>query len=161
MNIQRCFEVLKIDQNASKEEVKKAYRNRVKYYHPDRLADFPNLRKTSEEKLKEINIAYEHVQSHLSAKKDINPQADPCAGTPSDDPNVTHPADKPVAKRKNRVMSKAMVKAETAYYQAIARAMFKKARMHSGKKRNKYNFGEDRKNFDIFKHIFSFFNKML
>jgi len=154
MNIQRCYEVLKLDQNASKQEAKKAYRNRVKYYHPDRLADFPNLKKSSEEKLKEINIAYEHVKSHLSVKKDIYPQSDPYAGTSSAAQNGAAPA----RKGKNRAASKAMAKAETAYYQAVAKAMFNKARGKSGKKKNTLKMRENPKN-NIIEQIFSFFTR--
>ena len=50
------YEILGVDRKASLEEIKKAYRNLAKKYHPDLN---PNNRKEAEEKFKEITEAYE------------------------------------------------------------------------------------------------------
>jgi len=50
------YEILGVDRKASLEEIKKAYRNLAKKYHPDLN---PNNRKEAEEKFKEIAEAYE------------------------------------------------------------------------------------------------------
>lgn len=47
---------------ATDEEVKKAYRNLARKYHPDNYHDSP-LADVAQEKMKEINEAYEEVQS--------------------------------------------------------------------------------------------------
>ncbi|KRQ86524.1 Chaperone protein DnaJ [Caloramator mitchellensis] len=47
-------------ENASLEEIKRAYREQVKKYHPDKYQDNP-LRELAEEKLREINEAYEYL----------------------------------------------------------------------------------------------------
>lgn len=52
------YEVLGIKQGSSPDEIKKAYRELVKKYHPDQYMDNP-LSKLAEEKLKEINEAYD------------------------------------------------------------------------------------------------------
>ena len=52
------YEVLGIKQNATEAEIKTAYRNLVKRYHPDKHQDNP-LSDLAEEKLREINEAYE------------------------------------------------------------------------------------------------------
>lgn len=52
------YEVLGVPQGASEEEIKKAYRELVRKYHPDRYADNP-LADLAQEKMKEINEAYE------------------------------------------------------------------------------------------------------
>lgn len=52
------YEVLGVRQGASQEEIKKAYRELVKKYHPDQYRDNP-LSTLAEEKLKEINEAYD------------------------------------------------------------------------------------------------------
>lgn len=52
------YEVLGIKQGASETEIKAAYRNLVKKYHPDKHQDNP-LSELAEEKLREINEAYE------------------------------------------------------------------------------------------------------
>lgn len=54
------YEVLGIKQGASEEEIKKAYRELVKKYHPDQYRDNP-LEPLAEEKLKEINEAYNYL----------------------------------------------------------------------------------------------------
>ncbi|KPU43603.1 chaperone protein DnaJ [Oxobacter pfennigii] len=54
------YEVLGINQGASEDEIKRAYRELVKKYHPDQYRDNP-LSKLAEEKLKEINEAYDYL----------------------------------------------------------------------------------------------------
>lgn len=54
------YEVLGVRQGASEEEIKKAYRELVKKYHPDQYQDNP-LSTLAEEKLKEINEAYDYL----------------------------------------------------------------------------------------------------
>ncbi|MGV3487136.1 MAG: molecular chaperone DnaJ [Tuberibacillus sp.] len=49
------YEVLGVDRNASKEDIKKAYRQLARKYHPDVNKDDPN----AEEKFKEVKEAYE------------------------------------------------------------------------------------------------------
>ena len=56
--MQNPYEVLGIKEGASKEEIKAAYHEQVKKYHPDRHQDNP-LYELAEEKLQEINEAYE------------------------------------------------------------------------------------------------------
>ena len=56
------YEVLGVPSSATDEEVKKAYRNLARKYHPDNYHDSP-LADVAQEKMKEINEAYEEVQS--------------------------------------------------------------------------------------------------
>lgn len=52
------YKVLGVSENASQEEIRKAYLDLVKKYHPDKYTDNP-LKELANEKLKEINQAYD------------------------------------------------------------------------------------------------------
>ncbi|MGN0537915.1 MAG: J domain-containing protein [Acutalibacteraceae bacterium] len=54
------YEILGVSPNATDEEVKQAYRQLAKKYHPDRYVDSP-LAETAAEKMKEINDAYDRI----------------------------------------------------------------------------------------------------
>jgi len=54
------YEVLGVRQNASEEEIKSAYRELVKKYHPDKYQNNP-LADLAEEKLQEVNEAYDYL----------------------------------------------------------------------------------------------------
>ena len=55
------YSVLGVSPNASDEEIKQAYRNLARKYHPDKYRD-SDLADLANEKMKEINAAYEEVQ---------------------------------------------------------------------------------------------------
>ena len=55
------YEILEINANATDEEVKKAYRELAKKYHPDNFKDNP-LSDLANEKMKSINEAYDAIQ---------------------------------------------------------------------------------------------------
>ncbi len=59
------YEVLGIREGASESEVKRAYRELVKKYHPDQYRDNP-LSDLAETKLKEINEAYDYIMKNQS-----------------------------------------------------------------------------------------------
>ena len=54
------YEVLGISPNASNDEVKKAYRDLSRKYHPDSYVDNP-LAGLAEEKFKEVQEAYDQI----------------------------------------------------------------------------------------------------
>ena len=56
------YEVLGVSPNASEEEIKNAYRELVKKYHPDKYVDNP-LADLAEEKLREVNEAYDEIMN--------------------------------------------------------------------------------------------------
>ena len=62
------YQVLGAPSTATDEEVKKAYRDLARKYHPDNYHDNP-LADLAQERMKEINEAYEAVQSQRKAAR--------------------------------------------------------------------------------------------
>ncbi len=58
-----AYKILEIPKGATDDEVKKAYRNMAKKYHPDKvITDNEAIKKGAEEKFKEVQKAYEVIQ---------------------------------------------------------------------------------------------------
>lgn len=71
MEIRDPYEVLGVSKNASKDEVKKAYRELAKKYHPDVHSDNP-LADLAEEKFKEVQSAYDMIMNGQEARAGFN-----------------------------------------------------------------------------------------
>ncbi|HXT42479.1 MAG TPA: J domain-containing protein [Candidatus Angelobacter sp.] len=59
--ISRCCKVLGVEPGVSLEELKKAYRDLVQVWHPDRFANNERLQSKAQEHLKEINLAFDYL----------------------------------------------------------------------------------------------------
>ena len=62
------YRILEIEPGASLEQIRQAYNDQTKVWHPDRFADDIRLQKKAEEKLKQINLAY-RVASRILCKR--------------------------------------------------------------------------------------------
>ncbi len=71
MEIEKCFQTLKLSGDATLNEAKAAYRKLVKAHHPDQFNDEPVKRKRAEEELKQINIAYAKVKAFISTNQKL------------------------------------------------------------------------------------------
>ena len=60
------YEVLGVSRNASEQEIKAAYRELAKKYHPDNYQNNP-LADLAQEKMREINEAYDEIVKERSS----------------------------------------------------------------------------------------------
>jgi len=65
------YEVLGLKPGATQEEIKKAYRNLIKQYHPDQYGDNP-LKDLAEEKMREINAAYDTLTKNQNTSNNYS-----------------------------------------------------------------------------------------
>lgn len=64
LNIRSCYGILEVADSASKTEIKQAYREMVKVWHPDRFTNDAKLQSKAENKMKAINEAYHKLCSY-------------------------------------------------------------------------------------------------
>lgn len=62
------YEVLGLDRGAGRDEIRKAYREMIKKYHPDKFRSNPDMLKLAEEKTREINEAYTYLMEHFGER---------------------------------------------------------------------------------------------
>jgi tetratricopeptide (TPR) repeat protein len=71
MIIEKPYEILGLQANASLQEVKQAHRKLAKTWHPDRFLNNPHLKQEAEKKIRQINQAYEALKSYRSNCKNL------------------------------------------------------------------------------------------
>jgi hypothetical protein len=68
----KCVEyypVLRLKPDASEKEIKIAYRDLAQIYHPDRFdGHHERVRRTAEDHLKSVNVAYGHIMGHFESR---------------------------------------------------------------------------------------------
>lgn len=73
--IRAALASLELDERATPDDVRRAYRDLVKVWHPDRFAEDARLREKADRKLAAINAAYEALRSSLETGGSASPGA--------------------------------------------------------------------------------------
>jgi len=87
-NLDQYYEILGLNPGASPGDVKQAYRNLVKIWHPDSFTAASLQKQMAEEKFKQITEAYQHLRfyqpnSPNEASNEVQPAPSPIDRTPS------------------------------------------------------------------------------
>ncbi len=61
------FKALDLDSHVSWEEVRNAYKDLIRVWHPDRFEGDPELQARAEKKTKEINLSYYELKKHFAS----------------------------------------------------------------------------------------------
>jgi len=69
MNVDEDLKTLELEPGATDDDIRKAWRDLTKVWHPDRFGSDPELRERAENKLKEINAAYERLRENGSRRR--------------------------------------------------------------------------------------------
>lgn len=108
--ILKAYRTLGVQPGASQKQIKKAYRDLVKRWHPDQFAKDPHHREEAEQKLRVINIAFERLQeagstfdlvaalraAYAAVPRAENPTVDPARDNRgADKPDIHGTADEP------------------------------------------------------------------
>ena len=92
-DIRDCFRILDLEPGASFEDVKRSYRELVRVWHPDRFRSDPKLQAKAEEKLKQINLAYERLCKEAAAEGSHKAAATKTKAATNPAPERTRPED--------------------------------------------------------------------
>src|SRR5262245_48106444 len=76
----RWLQVLGLAPGATREQLEDAYRDLVKVWHPDRFVSDPSLQRRAQERLRELNLAYEGLRRSGIPPADPAPTAPPPTG---------------------------------------------------------------------------------
>ncbi len=69
MNMEIASKILGLSENASNEEIKIAYKQKIKEYHPDKVADMgEEIRNLAKIRTQQINQAYEFLKKERNFK---------------------------------------------------------------------------------------------
>lgn len=76
-DLQECCRILELEAGATWEDAKRSYRELVRVWHPDRFAHDPALERKAQEKLKQLNLAFERLEQILTEEAQKPPPPPP------------------------------------------------------------------------------------
>ena len=78
----KYYKVLELEPGAGADEIKQAYRDLAQIWHPDRFATSPRLLERAQEKMKELNEAYDFLKNYQPPPRGAAPGRAPAASDP-------------------------------------------------------------------------------
>ena len=69
MDVKTSFDILDLGLEADASQAKRAYKDQVRRWHPDRFPEGSAAKAEAEERLKQVNIAYARVKSYLAMRR--------------------------------------------------------------------------------------------
>jgi hypothetical protein len=88
MDTAKAMQILGLDGNPSPTDIKKAYREQVKIWHPDRYSEGSALQRLAEKNIQDANLAYAHIKRHMPAE----PQKKRRAASETEYPSSSFPS---------------------------------------------------------------------
>lgn len=83
MSLDESYSVLGLKPGATLQEVRRAYHERIKFFHPDRHQASPGLLRKATEESKKLNLAYDRIRkSHIVTSATNAPRPKTPAGAP-------------------------------------------------------------------------------
>jgi hypothetical protein len=101
-SIDRCFQILGVPESATLEEMKEAYKDLAKVWHPDRFVENPRLQKKATERLTEINVAYETLLSYYERESAVSGEHESWQPFPAETPGETDAGSTPAHAGRHR-----------------------------------------------------------
>lgn len=89
MDIKKSFEILRLEPDASPDDIRQAYRDLVNVWHPDRFLNNPRLQEKAAHQLLEINLAYETIITFVETASKSSAQQPEQTGKPEASPPHT------------------------------------------------------------------------
>jgi hypothetical protein len=65
MDVSKALGILGLASNPTQSEIKQAYREQVKLWHPDRYSNGSAMKKMAEKNIQDANLAYAFLKSHM------------------------------------------------------------------------------------------------
>jgi len=75
--MEKYYQILNLKPTASLQEIKQAYRQLARKWHPDRFINEPKKLQEAQEKFKKINQAYEILKAYITEQKQENKKITP------------------------------------------------------------------------------------
>ena len=92
MDTSKALEILGLTENPSPADIKKAYRQQVKIWHPDRYSQDSPLKRLAEKNIQDANLAYAFLKQQVPASPRNRRSAASAMKTPSDFPSSSSDA---------------------------------------------------------------------